>query len=98
MTSEPADVTDGSSFLYPPFLLEMLQRTSQRDPGLADKKFSLFQLNPAHPSLGFARKGNVWTVDVGLHYRAIAWRENETVVWFWIGSHENYNKLMNRLN
>ena len=65
---------------------------------LADKKFSLFRSNPFHPSLGFAQKGNVWTVDVGLHHRAIAWRENESVIWFWIGSHEGYNKLMNRLS
>ncbi len=38
---------------------------------LADKKFSLFRSNPFHPSLGFAPKGNVWTVDVGLHYQTI---------------------------
>jgi hypothetical protein len=64
---------------------------------LADKKFALFRIDPFNPSLGFARKGAVWTVDVGLRYRAIAWREDETLVWFWIGSHEDYNKLMNRL-
>ena len=63
---------------------------------LADKKFSLFLSNPFHPSLGFAQKGNVWTVDVGLHYRAIAWRENENVVWFWIGTHAAYNRIIGR--
>ena len=64
---------------------------------LADKKFALFRSDPFHSSLGFAQKGAVWTVDVGLHYRAIAWREGNSLVWFWIGSHEDYNKLMNRM-
>ena len=64
---------------------------------LADKKFELFQSDPFHRSLGFAQKGAVWTVDVGLHYRAIGWREENNLVWFWIGSHEEYNKLMNRI-
>jgi hypothetical protein len=49
---------------------------------LADKKFDLFRSDPFHPSLGFAQKGAVWTVDVGLHYRAIAWREENDLVWF----------------
>jgi hypothetical protein len=39
---------------------------------LADKQFALFQENPRHPSLGFARKGNVYTVEVGRSYRAVA--------------------------
>lgn len=65
---------------------------------LADKKFKLFRSKPFHPSLGFAQKGKVWTVEIGLHYRAIAWRNENNVVWFWIGSHETYNKLMNRLS
>jgi len=63
---------------------------------LADRKFSMFRCRPFHPSLGFSKKGVVWTVDIGLHYRAIAWREQDTLVWFWIGSHEDYNILMNR--
>nr|CBX31548.1 hypothetical protein N47_E50600 [uncultured Desulfobacterium sp.] len=39
---------------------------------LADRKFSLFRCQPFHSSLGFSKKGVVWTVDIGLHYRAIA--------------------------
>ena len=63
---------------------------------LTDKKFLLFRSDPFHPSLSFSKKGSVWTVDIGLYYRAIAWREKDTIVWFWIGTHEDYNILMNR--
>ena len=62
---------------------------------LAEKRFDLFRTQPFHPSLGFSKKGSVWTVDIGLHYRAIAFREQDTLVWFWIGSHEDYNHMMN---
>ena len=64
---------------------------------LADRKFDLFRSNPHHASLGFARKGAVWTVEVGRRYRAIGWRDGNDIVWFWIGSHEDYNNLMIRL-
>jgi hypothetical protein len=63
---------------------------------LAEKRFDLFRTQPFHPSLGFSKKGSVWTVDIGLHYRAIAFREQDTLVWFWIGYHEDYNHMMNR--
>ena len=63
---------------------------------LADKQFVLFQHNPHHPSLGFARKGNVYTVEVGRSYRAVARRRGDAYYWFWIGSHEAYNKLLRR--
>jgi hypothetical protein len=64
---------------------------------LADKQFDLFIANPHHPSLGFARKGHIYTVEVGRSYRAIARLKGDTYYWFWIGSHEAYNKLLKRL-
>ncbi len=53
---------------------------------LADKQFAL----------GFARKGNVYTVEVGRSYRAEARYSGGAYYWFWIGSHEAYNKLLRR--
>ncbi len=64
---------------------------------LSDKKFKLFKNNPYHPSLSFAKKGNVWTANVGYHHRAIGYMQDNNMVWFWIGSHEDYNALMNKL-
>ncbi|MBI4877844.1 MAG: hypothetical protein HY822_24700 [Acidobacteria bacterium] len=63
---------------------------------LAGKQFRLFRENPAHPSLGFARKGEVWTAEIGRNYRALARRHGEDVHWFWIGTHEAYNRLLTR--
>jgi hypothetical protein len=59
----------------------------------ADKNFRLFSANPRHPSLGFAKKGGVHTVEVGRSHRAIARERNGGYYWFWIGTHEAYNNF-----
>ena len=64
---------------------------------LADKQFALFVENPHHPSLGFALKGRVYTVEIGRSHRAVARLRDGTYFWFWIGSHEAYNKLLKRV-
>jgi len=64
---------------------------------LADKQFRVFRQNPNHPSLGFSRKGEVWTAEGGRGYRALARQRGEDYYWFWIGSHEAYNKLLKRV-
>ena len=68
---------------------------------LARKNYELFKSNSAHPSLEFKKlmgKRIAWAVRVGIHYRALAReREDGTLVWFWIGTHEEYNSIIKRL-
>ncbi len=85
-----------SSYTHPDFW-KYYNELPKDIQSLADKKFELFKRDPNHPSLGFSKKGKVWTVNIGLHYRAIGYKEENNIVWFWIGSHEDYNRLMNRL-
>jgi hypothetical protein len=35
--------------------------------------------------------GNAWSVRIGDHYRAVAQKHGDLVVWFWIGTHEDYS-------
>ncbi len=65
----------------------------ERVQRLAKKNFALFKANPRHPSLGFQKKGGVYTVEVGRSYRAIARERNGEYYWFWIGTHEAYNNF-----
>jgi hypothetical protein len=64
---------------------------------LANEKYRLFQQDPFHPSLEFEAKGEVWTDAIGRSYRAIAKRFGNDLYWVWIGSHEDYNKVLRRL-
>ena len=62
---------------------------------LADKNFALLRDNPPHPSLRFKRIGDFYSARVGLHYRALARAREEGAVWFWIGGHDEYERLLN---
>jgi hypothetical protein len=61
---------------------------------LADKNYALLKENPQHPSLHFKKIGRYWSVRVGLRYRALAVEANDALVWFWIGSHADYDALI----
>ncbi|MFN3656243.1 MAG: type II toxin-antitoxin system RelE family toxin [Pseudolabrys sp.] len=61
---------------------------------LADKNYALLKENPQHPSLKFKKVGRYWSVRVGLHYRALAAENGGDLVWFWIGSHAQYDALI----
>nr|WP_233443022.1 hypothetical protein [Bradyrhizobium brasilense] len=61
---------------------------------LADANFALLKRNPRHPSLQFKEIGRFWSVRVGLPCRALAVETNEGCLWFWIGSHAEYDRLI----
>jgi hypothetical protein len=61
---------------------------------LARKKYSLWKRDPFHPSLAFAeRRNGICVVRIGRNYRALGLREGDLIVWFWIGTHEEYNRF-----
>lgn len=61
---------------------------------LADRNFELLKADPSHPSLHLKKVGRFMSVRVGLHYRALGVSSDEGVVWFWIGTHADYDKLV----
>ena len=60
----------------------------------ADPSYELLKDNPAHPSLHLKKVGRFWSVRIGLHYRAVAVGADTDLVWFWIGSHADYDRLL----
>ena len=58
---------------------------------LADKNYELLKSNPAHPSLQFKSVGELWSIRVGLHYRALGRMRADGLYWFWIGPHGVYD-------
>jgi hypothetical protein len=61
---------------------------------LADKNYSLLKVDPRHPSLHFKKIGRFWSVRVGMHHRALGVDVENGVLWFWIGSHSDYDALI----
>lgn len=50
--------------------------------------------NPRHPSLHLKKVGRFWSVRVGLAHRALAVAIEADLLWFWIGSHSDYDKMI----
>lgn len=55
---------------------------------------SFLKKDPRHPSLHLKKIGPFWSVRVGLHYRALGKPVDGGILWGWIGSHEDYDKLI----
>jgi hypothetical protein len=67
---------------------------------LAQKAYRLFRDNPGHPSLHFRKvhvRDPIYSARVTLGYRALGLLEDEDITWFWIGSHAEYDRLIDKL-
>ena len=61
---------------------------------VADKNYVILKENPKQPSLHFKKIRRYWAVRIGIHYRALAVEIEDGLLWFWIGSHAEYDKLI----
>ena len=65
--------------------------------GDAKRAYRLFQTNPAHPALQYKKlegEDNIYSIRIGLGYRAVAVMKKDRVVWYWIESHAEYDRLV----
>ena len=61
---------------------------------VARKNFELQKVNPSHPSLHFEKVGKLWSVRAGINHRALAVEDGADFTWVWIGSHDEYRRLI----
>ena len=61
---------------------------------IADAAYQLLKADTGHPSLQLKMVGRYWSVRIGLHYRALSIEEGNDLVWFWIGHHDEYDRLI----
>ena len=81
---------------------EQLFRLPESIQQLAEAAFRMFLEDPSHPSLrhhalkdsnkGQHRAGS-FSVSITMRYRAIYVRDGDTNVWYWIGSHADYDNF-----
>ena len=72
-------------------LLADLPKGTQK---VARKNFDLLKNDPSHPSLHFKKIGKLWSVRVGMNHRALAVGDGADYIWVWIGSHDEYVRLI----
>ncbi len=66
----------------------------------AQESYKLFSQDPNHPSLRFKKVHTtepVYSARINIDYRALGIVDGEEIVWFWIGSHAGYDKLLDQL-
>lgn len=60
----------------------------------AKTAFRLWVRDPRHPSLRFKKVGEIWSARIGAGYHALAILEDDMFIWFWIGTHDKYERLI----
>lgn len=60
----------------------------------ADKNYALLKADPRHPSLHLKKVGPLWSARVGDRYRVLGKDVEDGILWFWIGTHAEYDKLV----
>jgi mRNA-degrading endonuclease RelE of RelBE toxin-antitoxin system len=61
------------------------------------KAYQTWKANPKHPSLHFKRVDEeepIYSVRVGDDYRVLGILEGDTLIWYWIGDHDKYLRLL----
>lgn len=79
---------------------DALERLPQSVQRRAHEAYALFRADATHPGLHFKRvhaTRPIYSVRVGLDYRALGIRDGDEMVWFWIGPHAEYDRLVARL-
>ena len=78
-----------------PSFWESYNKLDQTVRRRARKAFELWIDNPFHPSLHFKcinAEEEIWSVRITIKYRALAVLDGDTVTWFWIGTHKEYER------
>ena len=68
--------------------------------GQAREAYRLFQENPAHPGLRFKKvhpAQPIYSARISRDFRAVGVVRGDAIIWFWIGSHDNYARLLSSL-
>jgi len=63
----------------------------------AQQAYRLFIENPYHPSLHFKPihpTRPIYSVRIRLDYRAVGVRDGDDIIWYWVGSHAEYDNLI----
>ena len=63
----------------------------------SESAFRRWQNDPRHPGLSFKKVHAgwpIWSVRVGLGYRALGVIDGDAMLWFWIGSHADYDRMI----
>lgn len=80
--------------------VECFETLPERIQRLARKSYKLWKTNPRHPGLEFKKihiRKPIYSVRIAIGWRALGIISGDAIIWFWIGSHADYDKLISKL-
>jgi hypothetical protein len=80
--------------LATPDFWEAFARLPAEVKALAKRAYRIWSHDPRHPSLCFKKVGETWAIRIGRAHRALAVQQNDAFYWFWIGPHDEYERLL----
>jgi hypothetical protein len=78
----------------------LLSTTPQSIQLKANACYALWSENPDHPSLRFKKVHQtlpIYSVRIDLNWRAVGTLQKDMMIWFWVGSHRDYEKLLSQI-
>ena len=66
----------------------------------AKEAHKLWMSDPRHPSLQFKKihdRSNIYAVRIDLNWRALCVKEGNEFIWFWIGTHADYERILTQV-
>jgi hypothetical protein len=82
---------------------EQFNRLPERIQRVATRIFRRFRADPSDPTLRHhalaadqkgRHRSNSYSVSITMQYRAIYTRDGDTNVWYWIGTHADYDTFI----
>jgi hypothetical protein len=80
--------------------IELFNKLPQSIRNKTRKSYKFWVENPYHPSLQFKQihsTESIWSVRISTNWRILGLRDDDSIFWFWIGTHSDYEKLINKL-
>lgn len=76
--------------------IDLVAKLSQSIQNRVARQFRILQENPLYPSLHFKKVSGLWSLRITDNYRTLGYEENGTIIWYWIGPHSEYEKMIRR--
>jgi hypothetical protein len=62
--------------------------------------FRMWKIDPWHPIFHFKQihpTEPIYSIRVGIGWRALGIKQEDHLIWFWIGSHADYDNLLKQM-
>jgi plasmid maintenance system killer protein len=79
-----------------PDFIGLVQKLPQNIQRRAARQFQILQENPLYPSLHFKKVAGLWSIRITNDYRALGYENDGQIIWYWIGPHSEYEKMIRR--